>query len=186
MINKTMENNKPIKELSIKERRELRRQDRVIENEIEAKMRRRTNIIHWLLGFVLIVLPVAAIIGLVGYNATRPPIPESEIISGKGLHWHPELVIFVKGVKQEMPANLGVGASFMAPVHTHEPDGVIHLEFNGLVQKKDIALNQFFKSWGKDMRSFGTNLKMTVNGKENTEYENYIMQDKDKIEIQYE
>jgi hypothetical protein len=29
-------------------------------------------------------------------------------------------------------------------------------------------------------------LKMTVNGKENTEYENYIMQDKDKIELRFE
>ena len=36
------------------------------------------------------------------------------------------------------------------------------------------------------MWSFGTNVKMTVNGKENTEYENYAMQDKDKIELRYE
>jgi topoisomerase-4 subunit A len=36
------------------------------------------------------------------------------------------------------------------------------------------------------IQSFGTNMKMTVNEEENTEYENYIMQDKDKIEIRYE
>jgi hypothetical protein len=117
---------------------------------------------------------------------SQPKTPESDIASRSGLHWHPELAIYVKGVKQDLPANLGIVGSSMAPVHTHEADGVIHLEFQGLVRKSDITLGQFFKSWGKDMRSFGTNLKMTVNGKENTEYENYIMQDKDKIELRFE
>ena len=29
-------------------------------------------------------------------------------------------------------------------------------------------------------------MEMTVNGKENIEFENYIMKDKDKIELHYE
>ena len=57
---------------------------------------------------------------------------------------------------------------------------------SGLVRKEDITLARFFKVWGKDINSFGTNLTMTVNGKENTEYGNYLMQDKDKIELRYE
>ena len=36
------------------------------------------------------------------------------------------------------------------------------------------------------MRSFGTNMRMTVNGIENTEYENYQMKDGDTIELRYE
>jgi len=72
------------------------------------------------------------------------------------------------------------------PVHTHDSTGVIHLEMSGLIRKENITLGQFFKVWGKDIRSFGTNMTMTVNGKENTEYENYLMQDKDKIELRYE
>ena len=107
-------------------------------------------------------------------------------VSLKGLHWHPEIVINVKVVKQTMPANLGVTPLSMAPVHTHEPDGVIHLEFLGIVHTSDIMLGQFFKSWGKDIRSFGTNMKMTVNGTENTEFENYVMQDKDKIVLSFD
>ena len=35
------------------------------------------------------------------------------------------------------------------------------------------------------MRSFGTDMKMTVNGEENTEYDNYVMRDKDKIELRF-
>ena len=60
------------------------------------------------------------------------------------------------------------------------------MEFQGLARKQDATLGQFFKNWDKDMQSFGTNMKMTVNGEENTEYENYVMGDKDKIELYYD
>lgn len=129
------------------------------------------------------MLPIG---GLIWYSVTRPPVPESDIASRNGLHWHPELAIYVKDIKQEMPSGLGVGLSSVSPVHTHEPDGVVHLEFQGLVRKNNITLKQFFKSWGKDINSFGTSVKMTVNGQENTELGSYVMKDKDKIELRYE
>jgi len=110
---------------------------------------------------------------------------DPNLISAKGIHWHPELVIYVKGEKIEIPQNIGLGAVHQ-PVHTHEDLPLIHLEFQGLVRKQDIILGQFFKNWGKDIRSFGTDMKMTVNGQENTEYENYEMKDGDKIELRYE
>lgn len=109
-------------------------------------------------------------------------------ISRNGLHWHTELSVYVRGEKQEIPPNLGIGAVHQ-PMHTHTEDaaqGVIHLEFQGLVKKSDVTLGKFLKIWGKDMNSFGTNVKMTVNGQENTELENYVMQDGDKIELRYE
>jgi hypothetical protein len=121
-----------------------------------------------------------------------------DVIASGGIHWHPTLAIYVKGVQQVIPANLGIGAQYagtrgydsqmqMAAVHTHDASGTIHFEFmNGPVRKEDLTLGQFFKIWGKDMRSLGTNMQMTVNGKENTEYENYIMRDGDKIELHYD
>jgi hypothetical protein len=36
------------------------------------------------------------------------------------------------------------------------------------------------------MKSFGSNMRMTVNGKDNFDFENYVMQDKDKIELFYD
>jgi len=121
----------------------------------------------------------------------------SEVISANGLHWHPTLEIYVKGEKQNIPANIGIGPHYvsmptfdssmrMTAMHTHEPDGTIHLEFSGRVAKDDITLGNFFRIWGKDMRSFGTTMTMTVNGIENTEYENYPMRDGDVIELRYE
>lgn len=165
-----------------KERQELKRQEKLEVREAAMNKRRIKRVINWTIGVTLVALPIG---GLIWYSATRPPIPESDIVSRNGLHWHPELAIYIKGVKQDIPANLGMGGIEM-PVHTHDSTGVIHLEMSGLIRKENITLNQFFKVWGKDINSFGTNLKMTVNGKENTEYENYHMQDKDKIELHYD
>jgi hypothetical protein len=178
-----MEENKSIEQLTKKERRELKHQQKTERRESAIERQKTKRYITW---SVTALVVLALVGGLTAVYKNRPQVPESEVVSRNGLHWHPELLIYTKGVKQKTPANLGISGSFMAPVHTHEADGVIHLEFQGLVKKSDITLGQFFKSWGRDINSFGTNVKMTVNGKENTELGNYIMQDKDKIELNYE
>ena len=176
-----MENETQI-ELSKKERKELRREQRLEEKQELAQhrtMKRMTKI-------ALIVIIVGGSIGaFVWYLATRPPIPEGEILSRSGLHWHPELAIFVKGEKQEIPADLGIGAVHN-PMHTHDSSGVIHLEFQGVVRKDDLKLYRFFEVWGKDFMDIGSSVKMTVNGEENAELQNYDMKDGDKIELRYE
>lgn len=111
---------------------------------------------------------------------------DPNIISRTGLHWHTTLSILVKGEKQEVNPNIGITGGTMMPMHTHEPNGTVHIESAGVVRKSDVALGQFFKIWGRDINSFGPNMKMTVNGKENTEYANYSMRDGDKIELKYE
>lgn len=121
---------------------------------------------------------------------------DPDVVSYNGLHSHPEISIYVKGEKQEIP-HMGISDMDMGAMHRmhtrmqhmHEgpnEQGVVHLKFQGVVRKGDITLGKFFKKWGKGMRSFGANMKMTVNGKESTEYENYVMQDKDKIELRYD
>lgn len=111
---------------------------------------------------------------------------DPNVVSRNGLHWHTTLDIYVNSEKQEVSPNIGVTGGAMMPMHTHEPNGTIHIEKAGIVRKKDLTLSQFFKIWGKEMNSFGQNVIMTVNGEENTELENYVMQDKDKIELRYE
>lgn len=178
-----MEENKSIEQLSKKEKRELKHRQKSERRESAIQKQKTKSYILWGVAVLVVIVLIG---GLTVAYKNKPKIPESDIVSRNGLHWHPELTIFIKGEKQPLPASLGISGSYMAPVHTHEPDGVIHLEFQGLVQKKDITLGQFFKSWGKDISSFGTAMKMTVNGKENAEYGSYIMQDKDKIELRYE
>lgn len=122
---------------------------------------------------------------------------DPSIIARNGLHWHPTLEIYVRGEKIEIPGDIGVGPEYagmptydaamrMTAMHTHDDVPVIHLEFPGLVRKDDITLGQFFTIWGKDMRSFGANMRMTVNGVESTELENYVMKEGDVITLQYD
>ena len=124
-------------------------------------------------------------------------VPEDQIISRKGIHWHPRLTVLIKGEKQEIPADFGVGGVHL-PIHTHATDnkqGVLHMEMLGLITKDETKLGKWFQLWGKEFNSNklfdktngpdGT-VKMMVNGQENNEFENYFMKDGDKIEIKYE
>lgn len=171
---------------------ELKRQQKIEEQKVRQRKRMVRQAVKTALILVAILGPIA---GLMWYGATRPPTPETDIVSKRGLHWHPQLSIAIKDQKQEISPNIGVGGGVMASTHTHDTSGQIHLEKQGLVTKDDTTLAQFFKNWGKQ---FNANcildscngpdgaVKMFVNGKENTEFENYQMKDKDKIEIRFE
>lgn len=136
---------------------------------------------------IIIIVGIGLFAGAIYWSKSLQS-KDPSIISRSGIHWHPIVEIYVAGVKEEIPANVGLGAVHQ-PLHTHVEDaqnGVIHMEFDGLVKQEDTELGNFFKIWGKDLRSFGGNLQMTVNGKENTEFENYHMKEGDKIELRYE
>lgn len=111
---------------------------------------------------------------------------DPNVVSRTGIHWHSNLSILVNGEEQEVSPNIGITGGIMMPMHTHEPNGTIHIESSGIIRKKDVTLGQFFKIWGKDINSFGTNVKMMVNGEENTELGEYVIKDGDKIELRYE
>ena len=141
---------------------------------------------------LLILILVVGVIGFFIYNSSRSA--DGEVISKRGLHWHSQLSIEIKGQKQDIPANIGIGL-IHNPIHTHDNSGTIHLEMQGLVKKDDLRLNQFFKIWGKQFNSEcifehcngpDGKVKMFVNDKENGEFENYQMRDRDKIEIKYQ
>ncbi len=146
---------------------------------------------------IIIIVIVLATLGLgvilfVQSNKNQPA--EADVISLNGIHWHANLAIYIKGQKQEIPTDIGIGAVHK-PFHTHDTTGELHLEFQGKVTKQDTALKKFFENWDK---TFTTNcifdscnsdqgkVKFLVNGKENMEFENYQAKDKDNLEIRYE
>lgn len=117
---------------------------------------------------------------------TSSAVSSGEIVARNGLHWHPKLTIIINGKKQEIPPDIGIGAVH-SQIHTHKDDakeGVIHMEMSGLVTKDETKLGNFFKTWGKSFKK--SNHKMLVNGKENKDFDNYLMKDNDKIAITYE
>ncbi len=134
-------------------------------------------------------------------------VASGDVVSKTGIHWHPQLVIYIKGQKQEIPANIGIGKQYsnskwydpmmdMTDFHTHDNSGRLHWEvMDGPVTKEHVQLKAFFEVWGKTFNTSqifdakngpdGT-VKMTINGQPNTEFENYQVKDKDRIEIRYE
>lgn len=178
-------------QLSKKERRELKREQKQKDREAgqsKKKAKRAIKVTLWVL------IAAGVIGGFVWLIATSPSIPEEEIISKQGLHWHSSIEITVLGEKQTIPANIGIGAVHN-PIHTHDADNFIHLEFKGLVKKDNLKISRFFEVWKKEFNSECIfefcngpegQVKMFVNDEENFEFENYIMQDGDKIEIKFE
>jgi hypothetical protein len=84
----------------------------------------------------------------------------------------------------------------MQPLHTHRGDEQLHWEFNrGPVRRGELKLARFFELWGQPFSATalldastaetGT-ITMMVNGQPNAEFEQYIIHDKDVIEIRYE
>ncbi len=109
------------------------------------------------------------------------------------IHWHPHLTIIINEQEQVIPAEIGLQQTPHSPVHTHETDGIIHLE-NSRPTAENMKLKFFFDVWNKKFNkecifefcnSGDKKVKFTVNGKENTDFENYIMADGDKMVIEY-
>ena len=67
---------------------------------------------------------------------------------GMAEHYHPQLRIIIHGNEVQVPANIGVdpATGAMSAVHTHQPDGTIHIE--GDTVGEVFTLGQLFTEWG--------------------------------------
>ncbi len=183
--------NQPEGQLTRRQRRLLQRLAQDAGQKRDKTVRRLKRSSLWLLAFLV----VGGGIGwLVWQAASQPPVPESDLVARSGLHWHPQLSITVKGQDVPLDKNIGIGAAHN-PIHTHDDVPIVHLEHQGRVTKDDLRLGKFFQVWGKEFSSTcildscnGSDgqLTMTVNGQPNTEFDRYVMRDKDKIEIRFE
>ena len=155
--------------------------------------------------YIAIIVIVAVFIGFILLFKSLSQSKNTSGVPQQPVHWHPKLKIIIKGEEQFIPPNIGISIGKnidnqisgmrMSPTHTHESDGTIHLENNRPWEKPEtLTLGYFFKVWGKNFNSScifeycnGENgtLTMTVNGKPNQEFDNYVMHDKDEIVIEY-
>lgn len=110
---------------------------------------------------------------------------------GTVMHIHEHLDIIINNQTIVIPAEIGIGTSFISPMHTHDATGVIHIESPVV---KDFRLGQFFQEWGIDFsdNKIGNNivdqnhkLIIAVNGKQITDAANYVFKAHDEIEIWY-
>jgi hypothetical protein len=107
---------------------------------------------------------LAARLDAIGLNATP--------MEGTALHIHQHLEILVNGASVQVPAEIGIanGGTSFSPIHTHTPDGIIHVESSA---PRVFTLGQFFDVWGvpftktclgPDCNSGSKTLAVFVNG----------------------
>ncbi len=68
------------------------------------------------------------------------------------MHIHPSLTITINGIKQTIPANIGIspdGQTFHE-IHTHDATGTLHVETNS---PRNFRLDEFFAIWGQPFSS---------------------------------
>jgi len=114
------------------------------------------------------------------------------------LHIHPHLDILIGGNRITIPANIGIspntwknhtidtyGMTGMAPLHTHDTSGTIHVESNTV---RNYTLGQFFDVWGVQFNETCVldmcgKVTVTVDGVSNNEYRNHVLKDGELIRI---
>jgi hypothetical protein len=113
--------------------------------------------------------------------------------SDVGYHVHVALRIYIEGKQLPLASQIGIDASesFLAPLHTHDSSGVVHIESS---ERYPFTLGQFFTIWG--VKFTGTQLGGYVpgNGKVLSVYVNgnpvanpvgYVMNAHDDIVVGY-
>jgi hypothetical protein len=69
---------------------------------------------------------------------------------GQRIHIHQRLLIVVRGKEMPIPQYIGIpqGARCIYWVHTHTPDGIIHIE---APSDRSFTLGDFFAVWGQPL-----------------------------------
>jgi hypothetical protein len=107
------------------------------------------------------------------------------------LHIHPHLEIDILGVKQAIPAGIGLSPNNHSVIHTHEEDGTLHVESS---VPRTFYLKEFFNIWGKKFdnqcifeycNDAEHELKVYVNGKEDTRFGDIVLEKDQNIRIVY-
>jgi hypothetical protein len=142
---------------------------------------------------MMIIVPIAVAIALVvGLTAVYGA---GTLKAGKAMvmHVHPQLNVTVDGNPMIVPTQIGIdsllwkdhsldqfGMQGMAPLHTHDTSGTIHVESNTI---RNYTLGQFLDIWG-GLNVVGKTVKATVDGKPVSDFRNIILTDGEKINLQ--
>ena len=139
--------------------------------------------LFWVVGSVVAVLGLLIMLSLSSgsdsndtSNVSGAPCIYSEVF-----HIHPHLQILVNGQEEVIPAGIGVEPGCTREIHTHKPDGEIHIE---AAKDRGFKFSDFLSVWGKSLERPDYTLKMTVNGTETTDA-GFVMKDEQQIILNY-
>lgn len=115
--------------------------------------------------------------------------PQSDV----GYHVHAVLRIYVEGKQVEVPSQIGIDQQegYLAPLHTHDNSGIIHME---ATEPYPFKLSQFFTVWGVKFTNTQLGAYKAGGGKELALYANgtkvprpteYMMKPHDRLVLNY-
>lgn len=85
-------------------------------------------------------------------------------------HAHAHLAFIVRGQTRDLPEHIGITATAICWLHTHDASGIIHIEAG---DTRALTLGDFFSVWGQPLRAgavagetvaAGEELRVSVNG----------------------
>ncbi len=121
----------------------------------------------------ILALVLAALIAGCGQNASPSSTPAANVPCGPSevfvRHEHAHLTIVVRGQLRPVPANIGISATQICWLHTHDTSGIIHIEAG---DERPFTLGDFFALWRQplsqtvvagDRAEAGESVQATVN-----------------------
>lgn len=116
------------------------------------------------------------------------------------MHIHPQLSILVNGTSSSVPAQIGIdpamwkdhyldrfgmqsmpemNMSAMAPLHTHDSSGIIHVEST---VNRNYTLGEFLDIWGLNFDEGA--VKMSIDNEPLTDFRDHILRDGEQIKLE--
>lgn len=138
---------------------------------------KRRKTIRYLAITAAIGIGVALANTLIIQKIVKADDPLYQCINGRDVTYQlsATLDVYVDGVKQSIPANVGITKSCQRSLYTLSDDGVIHA---GWTKKYPFEVGQFLWIMGFDIRSMDeAKSKIYVNGMESPEYIHTLLQD---------
>ncbi|MDE1765297.1 MAG: hypothetical protein KGI27_03365 [Thaumarchaeota archaeon] len=173
--------------MTLEERSEKIKQDKNSENMTRSKKPKLIAIgvaIAIAVG-VAVVMTQQPTKTLTGNAYSNPPMDSMGM-----MHFHPQLTFVADGKQATVPAQIGIdpalwndhsldsyGMQGMAPLHTHDTSGTIHVESYA---NRYYTFGEFLSIWGMNLDGY-KQVTMTVNGQPVSDYKNHILEPDDKI-----
>jgi len=111
--------------------------------------------------------------------AQRTGVP---CLTSEEFHLHPHLTIKIDESEEPLPANIGVFAGCTQELHTHDPDGTIHVESD---TDKGYIFQDFLNVWGLGLQQPEFITRLTVDGEYNENDTNFKLEDGQEILLEF-
>ncbi len=149
---------------------------------------------------MMLSLIVIIMIGYIGHEKLSKAQSDNMNMNPVIMHIHPQLSLLVNSASFSVPAQIGIDPSLwkdhsldefgmqsmpemdmsaMAPLHTHDNSGIVHVEST---INRNYTLGEFLNIWGLNVD--GKTIKMTVNGKPVADLRDHILRDGEQIKLE--